>query len=456
VNPEFERNLWLEASSRRIIGVAVVLGLIYGATALVTKGDLHALSQALSVVGALVFAACGLIWASRAAGSSVLDEIRGRTWDFQRLSALTPWAMTWGKLFGASSLAWAAGLTGLAAACIGLEGADIPGKQTYVLNLILAAVGLAVFLQGCAMGAALVGVRKARAEGRMASGGAVLLGVILGFLLLSMFGSKLPFAAGAWSGGVPLGLALNQQIVWWGHPLPQITFTSLSLCVFAAWSLTGAWRLMRLELQLRNSQWIWAAFLLFAAIWRAGLAPAAGGASAALLTAALVFAAAAYVAAFVEPADAVRLRQFAAAVRAWSIPRMIELAPAGAGAAKLAFLSVIGFCLVSAAAPSGDPTVPTPVAALAAIAFMARDLGVIVFFRFGPRPGRGDLTAVIALVLLYWVGGLIGAVAGGPTGAALFSPLAQGAPLVSLASGAVQAVVAWWLAVGRLRRPAGA
>jgi hypothetical protein len=62
---------------------------------------------------------------------------------------------------------------------------------------------------------------------------------------------------------------------------------------------------------------------------------------------------------------------------------------------------------------------------------------------------------VIALVLLYVVGGLIAGVAGGPTGAALFSPLSAAAPLVSLGSGAVQAVAAWWLAVGRLRRPAG-
>lgn len=41
-------------------------------------------------------------------------EIADRTWDFQRLSALTPWSMTWGKLLGASSLAWLCALTGMA------------------------------------------------------------------------------------------------------------------------------------------------------------------------------------------------------------------------------------------------------------------------------------------------------------------------------------------------------
>ena len=46
-------------------------------------------------------------------------------------------------------------------------------------------------------------------------------------------------------------------------------FTSASVCVFAAWAMAGAWRLMRLELQLRNSPWVWVAFLFFAAVWRA-------------------------------------------------------------------------------------------------------------------------------------------------------------------------------------------
>ena len=37
MNPEFQRNLWLEASPRRIAWAAVSLVLIYGATALVAR-----------------------------------------------------------------------------------------------------------------------------------------------------------------------------------------------------------------------------------------------------------------------------------------------------------------------------------------------------------------------------------------------------------------------------------
>ena len=100
MNPEFQRNLWLEASPRRLAWAGVVLLLIYGATVAATRDNPLGPLPALGGVGAAVFVACAMIWGARAAASSVLSEISDRTWDFQRLSALDPWAMTWGKLAG--------------------------------------------------------------------------------------------------------------------------------------------------------------------------------------------------------------------------------------------------------------------------------------------------------------------------------------------------------------------
>jgi hypothetical protein len=98
MNPEFQRNLWLEASPRRVAWAAVTLILIYVAAGLMARGSADGQLAALSGAGSVVFVVCGMIWGSRATGGSVLGEIADRTWDFQRLSALTPWSMTWGKL----------------------------------------------------------------------------------------------------------------------------------------------------------------------------------------------------------------------------------------------------------------------------------------------------------------------------------------------------------------------
>jgi len=272
-----------------------------------------------------------------------------------------------------------------------------------------------------------------------------------------MFSSSLPLGAVRFSGGAPFGQIDGPPVTWWGQTLPALSFTTLSLCAFAAWGLVGAWRLMRLELQMHNSPWVWVGFLLFAAAWRAGLAPPYGGAAAQAMTGALVFIAAAYVCAFVEPADAVKVRRLVAALRSGAWLHAADLAPAALFAVKLAGLAVVVFCLLpqnlTAAAFGMAPSLPSAVGAFAALAFMVRDLGVITLFRFGPRAGRGDLTAVIALALLYWVGGLVGRVFYGEFGHALFSPLVAAAPAVSLVSGAAQAALAWWLAAQRLRGP---
>ena len=70
MNPEFQRNLWLEASPRRVAWAAVVLVLIYGATALVARESLDGPLPAMAGVGGFVFVICGLLWGSRAAGGA--------------------------------------------------------------------------------------------------------------------------------------------------------------------------------------------------------------------------------------------------------------------------------------------------------------------------------------------------------------------------------------------------
>lgn len=115
MNPEFERNLWLEASPRRIAWAGVVLALVYGAAVLVASRVGGGALEAIRTVGWGVFTFCGLIWGFRAAGGSLMTEISEGTWEFQRLSSLDPWSMTWGKVFGGASLAWLCALTGLTA-----------------------------------------------------------------------------------------------------------------------------------------------------------------------------------------------------------------------------------------------------------------------------------------------------------------------------------------------------
>ncbi len=441
MNPEFQRNLWLEAAPRRVAWAVVVLLMIYGAAIMVLRTNPYGALTGLGMVGAVVFVACGMIWGARATGGSVLNEIADRTWDFQRLSALDPWSMTWGKLLGSASLAWICALTGL----LLMAAASLQRGEPGAVSTLVFLVALAVLLQAISMGAALIGVRKARAEGRTARAGGVLGGLIVGGVLLSWVAGSAGFQRGAGLEGFGAMLSARGVIDWGGRYWSADAFRAVAVILFAAWAVVGAWRLMRLELQMRNGPVAWPAFLVFLAVFAGGFAWRDGGLAGALTTGALAVALSAYAAAFAEPADRVRMRQFRQHALAVDIARAAPLAPAPLAPLVLAALLVVAALAVGA----GSFARPGLAQAAALIAFLLRDLGVIALCRLGERPQRGDFSAVVALAMLYAVGGIVGWSLNREAGAALFAPLST-APTLSLISGLVQAAIAWALVARRL------
>lgn len=462
MNPELQRNLWLEASPRRIGWAATAFLGVLAAVWLSSDGQ-GASDQlsALGGAGAFIFFAAALVWGVRLAGQSIGSEIGERTWDFQRLSALDPWAMTWGKLFGATALAWAVGGAGLLVATAAYAAQSGPAET---LQFFVSAVALAVLLQAAGMAAALVGVRKARVEGRIATLRSAAGGVFSVVFVLFAIGVA-SSVSGLFFGGVRDFTPIEDAdaVRFWGAAVNRNLFVTLSLVAFAAWALVAAWRLMRLELQKTNGPLYWTAFLLFTAFWAAGQANADfDGAlvngveidpTAALrwAAAAAIFLAGAYAAAFAEPADRIRLRRFASGRAIAQAPAVVPALVLGAVAIGGVIASVLGL----PALPDTDDVTKLDVVLFAAAigAFVLRDMAVIAYFRFGPRPKRGDFGAVLALILLYGLGALIANAVGDAVAVALPSPEA---PVVSLLSGLLQAAVIGALALRRIRGPEAA
>lgn len=93
MNPELRRNLWLEFSLHRLIGMPAVLALLFA-----LFGSFGGAWRERVFTAALWgFVILAHFWGTRQASAAVTDEVRDRTWDWQRLSALSPWQMTWGK-----------------------------------------------------------------------------------------------------------------------------------------------------------------------------------------------------------------------------------------------------------------------------------------------------------------------------------------------------------------------
>jgi hypothetical protein len=191
----------------------------------------------------------GFLGARRAA-DSVTEECRGKTWDGQRMSALGPWGMTWGKLVGSTSFAWYGALM-----CLATVAVAWPLRWEYSASLVIACVVCAaVGAQAFALIASLMATRKGlvRSYAR---------GTWFVLLVLVISGSSTPFVA-----------TLAQHFSWWGREVEGWRFALGTAVLFASWTVFGAYRLMCQELQVRTTPLGWAAFVLFLAWYLAGFA----------------------------------------------------------------------------------------------------------------------------------------------------------------------------------------
>ncbi len=468
MNPELQRHLWLDATPRRLtwagVGVLIAFVLVW----LVDRGR-HA--YVATIAGAAIFFAAGLVWAPRAARRSATQEALDGTWDFQRLSALSPWTLTWGKLAGATLRPWTMAAGGLFIAFLQLASTS---TFRHALFWLLVALGLGVTLQAAGLATGLLDIRRARAAGRSLSGRAP------GLLILAL--ALLTFAALTWARvrmgdgvhrilghalslgallGAPQstlpGTPLNAPVAWFGHTIGLVPFAALSLLLCAVWALVWAWRLMRLELMLANAPWAWSLFTLAAALYAYGFDPSAspdaplgrGEALAArLVSSALVLAALAYVGAFAEPADRIRARQFAQALGRREFARAAVRLPLIVWPSLLALASGLVVALIHARAREGAEAL----FALALLAFFVRDLGVIAWRRFSRSSAPGDVGVALSLLALYFAGALFGRLFGGQAGLAAFVP-SQTLPGLSAVMGLLEAAAIWALAAWRINRP---
>ena len=102
-NPEFAKNIWLEITPSRLIVMPLALGLIFIVGAILPHDNLY---ERLGTVATYAFRVIMLIWAVKPAADSIIDEYNGSTWDWQKMSLIGPWKMTWGKLFGSTIYNW--------------------------------------------------------------------------------------------------------------------------------------------------------------------------------------------------------------------------------------------------------------------------------------------------------------------------------------------------------------
>jgi len=447
-NPEFRRNLWLELTPQRLIVMPLVLAAIFVVIYLGEGGIARWTGEAphyggLATAAKYVYLALILLWGGRQAAAAVTDEIRDRTWDGQRLSALGSWSMSWGKLFGSTVFTWYGGALALAVYAVAALGGDAPAA---VVRDIVTLIAYGVLCHATALLASLLYLRH-KMPSRKPNG-----------TLFHLAG--LAAVAVLW---IVIDGYSADKVGWpMSRPVPFAEFALASVVAFAVWAVIGVWRLMRAELQFRNLPWLWTLFALFLMIYMSAFVAGPLNPVYRLLLPTFVLQVSTYLLALVEPKDVVGLRRFAGRARAGDVRGFFEVVPlwlltyAFAAAGTLATVAVAGQTL---AAP--DAAGLAMHMAVASFLFMTRDLGILVALNLGPNPRRADLAAILYWAVLYALVPILLDRLGESALAALFRPGGTDAVLVSALVQAVLAFgwVVWrWRSAGRavgLAKPAG-
>lgn len=379
MNPELRRNFWLELTLHRMLAMPAGLALAFMLAYALNESDPR---PAIATTAITLFVAFAL-WGGVHAGDAVMGEARARTWDGQRMSALEPWAMTWGKLIGAPSFAWCGG-----AVCLVVYLGASP--EAHALKMAVLMIAAAVLIHAIALIGSAVAARKAVVR---SSSSAWVLGIAL-------------VIVGPWISVVSAG---DTDIAWWGLGRARIDFMLGSTVVFAAWAVFGAHRLMCQELRVRTLPWAWLAFLVFVCAYIAGFGIRPQDSfgqrrNVALIAGLIVCLAAAYPLLFSEGSGAMAVRRMLLRFGARDWRRLLEETPLWPVTLALALVFCALTALFVGARAGGDEILrPVALAPLALFLLAVRDSAIFMFFALARQPRRVEAATIFYLVLLYWL-----------------------------------------------------
>ena len=431
MNPEFRRQLWLELNASRLVLLAISLGALFALMGLIDAQ--FGLGHALPTAAMVTFIGVTVAWGGQCAGESIFDELRAHTWDLQRISALAPWTLTWGKLFGATSYQWLAGL-----ACLIVYAVTSPLAPAALFARVLQALGGAVFVHALSMIGAFA------VAGRGLPGGAPLgtkwLGIALG----------LAYGWGAFH------LDERLAITWFGHAYPALVFATTLMVFASAWAVLGAYRMMCVELQVATIPVAWSGLIGFVTLVGAGLMvqSAESQLDLARWCATIGFACAlagAYLAAFTLHRDPLAFYRISRHGRAHHWRALAQESPLWLWsivlAGGLALLSAaLGPMSFAAAAWTGLQGAAVPM-----VLYAIRDLLILLGASFGLRPARAEVTTMIYLGLLYWLVPAVLNRMGLASLAALVRPTDLAHPLAAILPLGVQIALAATLSINAYR-----
>ena len=245
-NPEFQKNIWLELSMQRLIMMPlIIIVLLILLSVSIPNCDFENLAS-FSYVGLVIIL---LLWGSKVAHDNIISEYNERTWDWQRMSILSPYQLLIGKMFGAPIYNWYGGFI----CFIFYVFFEIASEKGNFIDLginSLSFLMLVITLMASSIMFALVRIRKGSARNKLKSGQIIFVLIIFGLSTLSDSFYKIMNVD-------------NYQTV-----RPFLTRKLIENTFYAIWAVVGLHQAFRHELNYKNSAKLWYLFILTSSVFK--------------------------------------------------------------------------------------------------------------------------------------------------------------------------------------------
>lgn len=447
-NPEFVRNLWLIHRPIWLALSPLMLGGIFLAMfALNDAGGVERIGahQRWETLAFGLFAMVTIVFGASNVFGTIAIELKDQTWDGQRMSAIPPWSMAWGKLFGSTALAWYGGFVCIALYATAAHSQSIPLAD--IVRNISVWILAGIIAQAALLLAALVSLLKApMAKREQGAAIAASIMIVPGYFIVPT-----------------LWIVLQPElgITWFGWWIGALNLLILSAAAFAAWAIVGVYFAMRREFQYANGPLPWLAFAIFCVVYVAGFErgygdplPLLSGGRRTLdgLATLYVSVVLLYVIALAEPLSWQTVRRVGRSFegRLWKevlndTPRAIS---------TLVLLAVVVCWLIVAGDASRWPVFfgrqVTDEVLVAVLLFAARDVGLIILLSIAPSSKNSDVMAIGCLLVLNGVLPVTAHQIADPL-LPLFWPVPTGSILTTIGPALLQVAAVYFVLARRVR-----
>jgi hypothetical protein len=413
INPELARNISIELTPTRLILMPFIIFLLAG---FYSGLPISRNNGSLMLFSTYLFYIITIFWGCKNISESVLEEFNVGTWDWQRMSTLSPWKMTIGKLFGSTIYNWYGGAFCILIYLFSAMSAKMP-LNSLVIGFFTH-ISSAIFIHSIMLMITLLQIRRAGERTKLKSANWLL---IIPIIMLNWWSGVSFYSFFKMFSLDTNGMRGNMQSIWYGLDLNVWCIYLLSL-TYPIWSVAGVYRSMRTELQYKNGLKWWVAFLITAFIYNGGYLFFAGDRAGVRLlmmsiTSGISYFALSYVLLMFEPIEITAYRRILHSIKTRDFKRLwtqLPLWPVTYFAFTLLLIMHIVLSLmpdiISSETPeyisnryTGGSVYDQNSIGLVMLFYGIRDICIIIIINLLSKKKRANFSSILYLILVYLV-----------------------------------------------------